>query len=507
MQNRDKIISSIYYNRRNFLSMERHVKNIKNLERKCDMAARAACFAIDNVCDIFYSPIIEGTFISLAKQIKVPLSKKYKKNTILHVLTESCIFGGHTRCVERWIKFCPEFKHSLVLIKQKGKIPEKLINLVKKSGGKTFDMLKSGKIKPVETAIELRKLASEYEYILLHTYANDETPLIAFGTEDFTRPVILFNHADHRFWLGASISDMVADLHTGMHSVVLDRRGVSKNRTVVLGVPPDEYSVLPDKLSARKNQNIPLDRKVVFLSGGDRKFYSSKKVVICDVVDDLVKHDKNIIIYIVGISPNYKWWPELKKKYPNNLYLFNKLDYAKEYNDYVAAADLILDSMPIGGVTTMIDAVNAKKPVLTMNTFFQSDFLINSMAKCDSYKEFIDKAIRILDDEAYATDLVNNVYNSFKQKNSKQKWKKRWLDMLKKTPDRHGIYLTERQDFGDKMHPVSTLIYDLITGDKDTAWSKFAKWRKRNFSIKFNKQNKEIKLFGFCYNFKRIYDV
>ena len=37
-------------------------------------------------------------------------------------------------------------------------------------------------------------------------------PILAFGVEEFKRPVLLYNHASHMAWLGKSIADLVLDI-------------------------------------------------------------------------------------------------------------------------------------------------------------------------------------------------------------------------------------------------------------------------------------------------------
>ena len=58
----------------------------------------------------------------------------------------------------------------------------------------------------------LRALASrDFDLVILHTAPNDPVSLAAFGVSDGP-PVALGNHADHIFWLGASVSDVLFNL-------------------------------------------------------------------------------------------------------------------------------------------------------------------------------------------------------------------------------------------------------------------------------------------------------
>ena len=63
----------------------------------------------------------------------------------------------------------------------------------------------------------------------MHTHPHDPSALIAFGTPDFKRPIILFNHADHIFWLGLSVADYVADLNSGGNKITSINRGAKNS--------------------------------------------------------------------------------------------------------------------------------------------------------------------------------------------------------------------------------------------------------------------------------------
>ena len=76
------------------------------------MACDAATFATKHTTDIFSSKIIEDVFLRIAQSHSIALPQSYNPNTVLHVMTEAYISGGHTRCVERWVNLFPEQKHS-----------------------------------------------------------------------------------------------------------------------------------------------------------------------------------------------------------------------------------------------------------------------------------------------------------------------------------------------------------------------------------------------------------
>ncbi len=492
----DFLKKRIKKNQKTFLAMEKAVAAETNFHKQCEMAYDAATFATSHTTDVFSSEIIESVFLTLAQKCSVNLPKAYNRNTVLHVMTEAYISGGHTRCVERWIQQFPEHQHSCIVLNQKATFPENLKHAVENSGGKLelYDLNKT----MLERALELRKYASQFEYVVLHIHMNDSISLIAFGTEEFTRPVIFFNHADHTFWLGVSISDYVADLNTNRNVLTLEKRG-AKNASV-LGIPLDNSPLLTcDKAEARKKLGIPENKKVIFSSGQATKYDPIEKPSFYDIVTDLVSRDPDIVFYIAGAKATQIFWPELKKKFPDNLYLVGVLDYATEYPLYVSAADLVVDSYPVGGETSMIDAVKVGKPVLTLNVNLQADYLVNSKACCHSYSEFLAKAHHILDDKGFAAEIYQNVYEKFKLEADPKVWHEKCKDVLAQLPEKHQIYSFERPlpDYDITPFSLETCRWTEPIGAECDFKAWFNKIRKSLIRIRFRKYEKIIRICGF----------
>lgn len=479
----------IKHNQRTFLRMERAIAREHNLIQRCALAKQAADFAVCHTTDVFSSPIVEEPFITLANKINVPLSKKYTPNTTLHVMTESYISGGHTRCVERWAQQMKKYKHSCVLLRQNDEIPKQLGQIMQDSGGELFVFDKNETI--VETANRLRELASNYELIVLHIHMNDPIALIAFGTTKFTRPIIFFNHADHAFWVGVSVSDWVADLNRNRNKLTIESRGSKKSS--VLGIPADNSKLLKiDKTVARKKLGLPLDKKIIFSSGQPMKYDPLGHPDFSDIISDIIDKDKNIIFYVAGANKNAIFWPKMLKKYPKNLFLPGRLDYATEYPMYLAASDLVIDSIPVGGETAVIDAVKAGKPVLTLNRLVQADFLITSKGCCNTYSDLLEKSHKILYDKKYEKEVYNDIYSRFIKETNLKDWCKRCDGIIKKLPKKHHVY-----DF-ESIPPKSVITeYSWST----TRWTEpftfsLKDLRKWLIQIHINKHEPVLRLFG-----------
>lgn len=482
----------IHRNQRKFLRMERRVALEKDHKKQCVLAKNAADFAVRHTTDIFSSSILEKPFIELANKIKTHPCDKYIAKTTLHVMTEAYTSGGHTRCVERWAQQMKKYKHSCVLLRQNSDIPEQLREIMEKSGGELIVFNKNETI--VQSAIRLREIASKYENIVLHIHMNDPIALIAFGTKEFKRPIIFFNHADHAFWLGVSISDWVADLNCNRNKLTLDVRGAK--HASVLGIPADNSKRLKiSKQAAREKLKLPKNKKIIFSSGQPTKYDPLGHPDFSDIISDLIDSDRDIVFYVAGATKKTIFWPKLLKKYPNNLFLPGRLDYATEYPLYLAAADLVIDSIPVGGETAMIDAVRAGKPVLTLNKLVQADFMVTSNACCKTYDELLDKSHKILNNKKYADDIYHDVNSRFLAETDLTNWSNRCESIIKKLPKHHKIY-----DFKSAAPMRDITEYSWST----TRWTEpvssifsISRIRKWMFQIHINKNETLVRLFGF----------
>lgn len=498
----DFLKNRIIKNQKKFLNMEEAIVREKDLNKQYNMACDAATFATKHTTDIFSSKIIEDVFLQVAQSHSIDLPQNYNANTVLHVMTEAYISGGHTRCVERWVNLFPEQKHSCVILNQKAVFPVQLKEIIENKGG-NLTLYDVGK-PLLERALDLRKYASLFEYVILHIHMDDPISLIAFGTKDFKRPVVFFNHADHAFWLGVSISDYVADLNTDRNLLSLEKRGVQ--RASVLGIPLDNTQLLTlSKEEARRRLGISEDKRIVFSSGQATKYDPIGEPSFYNIVKDMVIKDPNIVFYIAGAKPTQIFWPELKKKFPENLYLTGTLDYATDYPLYLSAADLVLDSYPVGGETSMIDAVKARKPVLTLNVNLQADYLVNSEACCRSYDEFLEKAYRILTDKTFAERIYQDIYEKFELETDPSTWRKKCRYILSQLPENHSVYSFNRPNPDYDITPFSleTCRWTEPIDSNFNLKSFIKKIRKSIIQIRFKKHEKIIRIFGFSLLNKR----
>ena len=489
-----RIVALVKSNRTSLLKMISAIREEKDLKRRCVLSCEAATFAMQNNSDIYVSDVIEAPFLELAEKINVPMHDSYVEGTVLHVATEVYLSGGHSRCIERWIQLMSKQKHSCYLLNQGSEIPELLHELVDRSGGEL--VVANRKDSMTARAKALRAYASSFQYVVLHIHMNDPISLIAFGTERFKRPIIYFNHADHIFWLGASIADYVADISESRHEITIHRRNISRAR--LLGIPTDDKGNTtsatfsdPEKMKiAREKLDLSHAGKVIFSSGDSHKYAPIGTPDFADIVCGILTQNPDVIFCLAGPKAEQEPWSKLAPEMLNRIRFTGYLDYAIEYQLYLDASDMVLDSYPVHGGTASIDAIQAGKPMLTLVTPLIHEFLAKSKGACQNLLELITKATKVLNDSEYARRVYENTRMWWTEYVDSAKWKERCETLYKLLPTAHCVYSVNVPEVSEQLSHVSVAT---------AMWTRrpLNKWKKiRHTLLHYNKKIKEWCILG-----------
>ncbi|MBQ9573238.1 MAG: hypothetical protein IJR22_07610 [Acidaminococcaceae bacterium] len=422
--------------KQNFERMLNWLQSEKDPDSKLEIALCAANYFVYHITGYFTSSVLEEFFVKCAKSIKTDLTGiNYENNSILHILTEGYKTGGHTRVVERWIENAPSFqKHSVVLTRPN---KDQLITLEMNVKEKNGDFIPfDNKLSLQEKAEKLRRLAMKYEYVILHIHMEDPIAIMAFGSEDFTRPVLFYNHASHMPWLGKSIADLVLEIQQD-YELTKDVRGITN--TFFLGVPSKEIAFsISDKQEERIKLGMPVDKKIIVSCGSKDKFRTILDKGFIDYVKDII--DKDTYCYVIGVNPSSSEWAKAKHETNNHILPLKHIDFDKGFLSYLRAADLYLDSFPVGGGTAVMDAVSVGTPALSLQSVGrQFDYLITTSAFCKSGEEFVKKAIKVLDDKNYANAIFEELKNSLIKYQSIEAWNKRIKELFEIAPKHHTV--------------------------------------------------------------------
>lgn len=279
------------------------------------------------------------------------------RRRVLHVATRVGETGGHARLIENWIKCDDATLHSLVLLDQgQARFRPELARRIAANGGELI--LVPAHCGLLGRARRLRQLAqSGYDCLVLHQNPDDVVPLVALATSQCP-PVAVMNHADHVFWLGVSVADAVIDFREFGARLSRERRGV--RQSLMFPLPLDLESQSLGRSEARARLSVP-EAEIMLLSiAASHKYMPTKTHNFFRALDTVLTGNPLARLHIVGMDERaFRAFGVPRHE------RIELLGVLSDPSVHEAAADLYLESFPIGSHTALLEAAaRAVCPVL-----------------------------------------------------------------------------------------------------------------------------------------------
>jgi glycosyltransferase involved in cell wall biosynthesis len=338
------------------------------LEMAAFYAATAATIATHTHCGVFSSPRLEGILNAIGRQI-APGDKGGKPRDrgafkrVLHVGSELSSVGGLTRLISRWITADGDRTSSVVLTQHRGDVPEHLTEAVRRSGGELVRLNQSIGSR-FDWARKLRQIGNAHDVIILHIHCEDVIPVLAFADESGLPPVIFLNHADHLFWLGTSVADLVLNLRDAATDISIARRGVQADRNFLLPTIVDSTTRLQSRDEAKAGLGLSPDTVLLLSVARRPKYRSIDGLSFADRhVKLLEKHPQARLVVVGSGEPDD--WQAAKARVDGRITGLSEVPDPKRYFE---AADIYVDSYPFVSSTSMMEAAGYGLPAVTIFT-------------------------------------------------------------------------------------------------------------------------------------------
>ncbi|WP_409560536.1 glycosyl transferase family 1 [Hyphomicrobium sp. MC8b] len=394
-------------------------------------SAVAASVAAHRHCGIFASPRIEGVLTSIGRSIGdgkkdaeiAPRPNRIK--SVLHVATQLAPVGGLTRMISRWVNADKSRTNSLVLTQHRGPIPDHTNEAFHSSGGQIFKLNHSpgGKL---EWALALRNLARKFDAVVLHFHCEDVVPIIAFANPETMPPVILLNHADHIFWLGPSISQVVVSLREAAADIAIGRRGVEPRRSIVMPTIVDPTVREKSRQDAKKILGIDSDCVLILSVARGVKYRTIGGVTFADRHAKVLAENPKAKLLVIGVGNPDDWEP-VKQVYPGRLETLPEIELPRAYFE---AADVYVDSYPFVSSTSMMEAAGYGLPLLTIFDAPKEAriFAINHVGLdgtavvATTQSDYEEKLTRLIQDEPYRRKVAEASHDAVESQHTPPGW-------------------------------------------------------------------------------------
>jgi hypothetical protein len=278
----------------------------------------------------------------------------------LHVLTMSYAIGGHTALARRWIA-ADAFgsRHSLVLTTQAAQEVEPgLGRAVAASGGAVLSLAGEGGL--LRRAQRLRQLAAACQVVVVHSHPWDIVPSLAFAAPGGP-PVLLMNHADHAFWVGARIADVIVDIRDS--GLALSRAYRGAQRSALLPVPLEDHGPAPHDRSLAMAK-VP-DRALlaaadplILTIGRPHKYRRHPCLDFAGTLTRIVESLPRCVVVAVGPARDDPTWRALRESSDGRVFAVGT---DADLAPWHAAADLYIEGFPIGSYTALLEVALAKR--------------------------------------------------------------------------------------------------------------------------------------------------
>ncbi|HET9045967.1 MAG TPA: hypothetical protein VFO33_03345, partial [Casimicrobiaceae bacterium] len=278
----------------------------------------------------------------------------------LHVISMPFALGGHTALARRWIARNPYHeRHDVALtFRAVEDADAALADAVARAGGTLHSF--NGIPSLLDRAAALRRHARERaDVVVLHTHWWDVVPSLAFAVPGGP-PILVMNHADHAFWVGTAVADVVVDIRDSGLALTRALRGARSS--AVLPVPLEDRGRAPhDRVAAaaRLADRSVLERYPILLTiGSAHKYRPAGALDFCAAIARVMAALPGAALIAVGPPASDAHWQRLAAQTGGRV---TAVGPDADLAAWHAAADLYLEGFPIGSYTALLEVALAER--------------------------------------------------------------------------------------------------------------------------------------------------
>ena len=412
----------------------------------CSLAAHAATLY---GCSALASAELEAELARLGRRLTAPSAAMRGLNRRwLHVFSMVYPVGGHTALVARWLKAddSNDQHHALLTSQNTADFAPRLNDAIQRKNGGVKSLAQDASL--LERAQQLRDIAwQEADVVVLHTHMWDVLPTIAFSLPGGP-PVLLLNHADHCFWVGGSVSDVVVNIRESGRQLAQEYRGLKNNAE--LPVPLPDFLTpanLAEEKHRKKTQALTrlglAPNLTVFLTvGSGFKYEPTEAANFFEAAQRILERVSNSCLIAVGPSQKNERWQTL---YKNTQGRAIAVGQQTDLYPFHLAADIYLEGFPFGSLTALLEAglagvASVRAPQNCPSPFVADGIALENVARPLDSNAYVDLAVQLAENKNQRDELAMILEQSINQHHCGDGWREYLHKLVAELPFAHRGY-------------------------------------------------------------------
>jgi glycosyltransferase involved in cell wall biosynthesis len=422
---------------RNLVAQAKDFEYCGNYNAAAVYAEIAALHAVNKHCGLFVSPELESILTKIGQKVirissnssQLPSLHKTQKH-VFHVATLINSIGGHSRMICRWIQQDANRTHSIVVTHQdKTELPNYLKEAVSNCHGKIIILNeKIGDFDLIAKAQHLREVAATADLIVLHTHMYDVVPTVAFANKEKSPPILFLDHADHLFWIGTSISDMVVSLRDSGRCLAQTRRDINIHKSALLPIIVEPTQRVLSRKEAKQQLGISEDSILLLSIARAIKYRAIDGISFLDAHLPLIKQYKQIFLIVVGPGAKDEYFAAIQQAEGRIIVYPEREDTAMFYQ----AADIYVDSFPFISTTSLLEAGSYGVPLVSRFPFSDASAVLgadtpglkDNLIRSRDLEEYRKTLSHLIEDEEFRLTLGEETRKKIVETHTGEFWQK-----------------------------------------------------------------------------------